>query len=248
MTEIKYLYGILCLIYYLLIVLCNIAVIITVLNHKPLHEPMYIFISFLCINGLYGGSAFLPNLFFNLLQTIQTITYGGCLTQVLCIHSYMGCELTILAVMAFDRYVSICYPLRYHSIMSVSMAFTLIITAWLYSIILFSIHFILTIRLPLCDSVILKIYCDNWSVVRLSCIDTTINNIFAIFITVALIVMMPLLIMASYIEILRVCARSSKEVREKALQTCTPHLITMINYVADVLFEIFLHLRLYLTN
>uniref|UniRef100_A0A8C5MJR6 G-protein coupled receptors family 1 profile domain-containing protein n=1 Tax=Leptobrachium leishanense TaxID=445787 RepID=A0A8C5MJR6_9ANUR len=241
MTEIKYLYAVISLIFYILIIFCNVTVISTISLQKRLHEPMYTFIAALCINGLFGSSAFFPNLFFNLLQERQTISYIGCLTQIYCIHMYMGWELTILAAMGFDRYVSICRPLRYHSIMSMKMVLKLVIAACLYNFILFSTHFALTVRLPLCDSVILKIYCDNWSVVRLSCIDTTLNNIYGISITVAFIGFMPVLIMASYIKILIVCLQSSKATREKALQTCSPHLITLINYMFDVLFEIILH-------
>uniref|UniRef100_A0A8C5MFT2 G-protein coupled receptors family 1 profile domain-containing protein n=1 Tax=Leptobrachium leishanense TaxID=445787 RepID=A0A8C5MFT2_9ANUR len=241
MTEIKYLYAVISLIFYILIIFCNVTVISTISLQKGLHEPMYIFIAVLCVNGLYGSSAFFPNLFFNLLQETQTISYIGCLTQIYCIHTYMGWEVNFLAAMGFDRYVSICHPLRYHSIMSMKLVFRLVFAAWLYNFILFSTHFALTVRLPLCDSVILKIYCDNWSVVRLSCIDTTLNNIFGIFITVGVIGLMPVLIMASYIQIFRVCLQSSKATREKALQTCSPHLITLINYLFDVLFEIILH-------
>ncbi|KAM8976906.1 olfactory receptor 52E4-like [Pelodytes ibericus] len=241
MTDIKYLYSLLSLISYTCIVVFNAVIISTIMLHNRLHEPMFIFISVLCFNGLYGSSAFLPSLLVHLIYETRMVSYLGCLIQVFCIHTYMGCELTILAVMAFDRYTCICNPLRYNSIMSWKTVYKLVASAWFYSIILFTVHFILTIRLPLCDSLIVKIYCDNWSVVRLSCIDTTVNNIFGLFITVALIVMMPMLILVSYIEILRVCVQSSKDFRAKALQTCTPHLITMINYVADVLFEILIH-------
>ncbi|XP_075051525.1 olfactory receptor 52D1-like [Mixophyes fleayi] len=241
MAEIRYFYSVITLVGFMVIILSNCAVISTVVIHKSLHEPMYIFIAVLCLNGLYGSCAFFPSLFVSLISKIQTISYIGCVTQVFCIHTYMGCELTILAVMAYDRYLCICNPLRYSNIMTLMMVVKLIIAAWLYSIILFSVHFTLTIRLPLCDSVILKIYCDNWSVVRLSCIDTTVNNIFGLFITAAVIVLLPVLILFSYIEILKVCAQSSKDFRTKALATCSPHLVTIANFVINVLFEILSH-------
>ncbi|KAM4796211.1 olfactory receptor 52E8-like [Rhinophrynus dorsalis] len=240
MKEMKYLYSALVLVCFLMIVLCNGAVIAVIVLHQTLHEPMYIFICVLCINGLYGSIAFYPSLFINLLYKTQTISYIGCITQVFCIHTYLGCEMTILAVMGFDRYLCICNPLRYNNIMTLSTVFKLIAGAWLYTIILITLHVILTIRLPLCDSTIQKFYCDNWSVVRLSCIDTTVNNIFGLFVTVAILVVVPLLIFLSYIQILRVCVQSSKDFRSKALQTCTPHLIALGNLVADTLFEILL--------
>ncbi|XP_040278479.1 olfactory receptor 52D1-like [Bufo bufo] len=240
MTEVKYVYSVITFLGFLIIVLCNFAVISSVVLHKSLQEPMYVFISVLCLNGLYGSSAFFPNLFVNLISQTQTISYAGCLTQVFCIHTYMGIEMLILTIMAYDRYLCICCPLRYTTIMSLTMVLKLVVSAWLFIICIFLAQFMLTIKLPLCGSFILKIYCDNWSVVRLACVDTTVNNIYGLFITFIL-VPMPVLILISYIEILRVCVRASKDFQAKSLQTCTPHLVTIINFVIDVLFEILLH-------
>ncbi|XP_075449364.1 olfactory receptor 52D1-like [Ascaphus truei] len=241
MTAVKYLYSIIALVGYVMTILSNSAVITIVALHRGLQEPMYIFICALCVNGLYGSTAFFPCLIANLLSEIQTVSYIGCLTQVFCIHTYMACELTILAVMAFDRYVCICNPLRYNSIMSLITVFKLVAAAWLYGILLFTIQFILTIRLPLCGSVIEKIYCDNWSVVKLSCINTAVNNIYGFFLTVILVVLIPVLILVSYIQILRVCIKASEDTRAKALHTCTPHLITLIIFATGALCEILLH-------
>ncbi|XP_018097434.2 olfactory receptor 52D1-like [Xenopus laevis] len=241
LTSMRYMYLTLVVWGYLSTVLSNVSVIIVIILHKELQEPMYIFICALCFNGLYGSLAFYPSLFINLLQKVQTISYSSCILQVLAIHTYGGCEITLLAVMALDRYVCICNPLRYNSIMSSAMVYKLIVAAWSYSFILNTIPIMLTVRLPLCDSTILKIYCDNWSVVRLSCIDTTLNNIFGMVAIIALMVVMPSLIFISYIAILRACVKSSKDFRAKALKTCAPHLITITNFIIDVLFELFLY-------
>ncbi|KAG8432037.1 hypothetical protein GDO86_019943 [Hymenochirus boettgeri] len=247
MTSIKYLYCALVIVWYVMIILCNSAVITVVTLHKTLQKPMYIFISTLCLNGLYGSFAFYPSLFINLIQDVQTISYVGCIVQNFALNSYVGCEMTILAVMGFDRYVSICNPLRYNTIMSITTVYKLIAATWLYVFILATIHITLTIRLPLCDSVILKIYCDNWSVVRLSCVDTTLNNAIGLVLMIATFVITPLMVFISYVEILRVCVRSSKDFRSKALQTCAPHLISITNFFVDALFEATLY-RLTPTN
>ncbi|XP_041437268.1 olfactory receptor 4C6-like [Xenopus laevis] len=238
--EVKYFYSALVLLCFVMIVVSNGAVISAIVIHRSLQEPMFIFVAFLCVNGLYGSLIFFPFLFVNLLSKTHVISYIGCIIQVFGIHTFISCEVTILAVMAFDRYVCICNPLRYKSIMSLATVFKLIGAAWLYVIFLITIHLILTIRLPLCGSVIQKIYCDNWSVVRLSCIDTTVNNVFGLLITAAIMCLMPVLTLVSYVQILWVCMQSSKVFRAKALQTCTPHLITLTYFVADVLFEILL--------
>ncbi|XP_077307020.1 olfactory receptor 52D1-like [Lithobates pipiens] len=241
MGSLRYLYSALALLVYMSVIMFNVAVISVVLLHKSLQEPMYIFVCVLCINGLYGSTSFFPSLIFNLVNHINTITYTGCLTQVFCIHTYLGCEMTILVIMAYDRYVSICHPLRYHSIISLFVVFKLVALAWFYTIILVGIHVVLTIRLPICDTIILKVYCDNWSVVRLSCVDVTINNGFGLFIGSTFIGPMPMLIIISYIQILKACLRSSKGFRAKALQTCTPHLITVTIYTANLYFELLIY-------
>ncbi|KAM5180477.1 olfactory receptor 6N2-like [Mantella aurantiaca] len=209
--------------------------------NRSLHKPMYSFISAICFNGIYGCSSFFPSLFINLLQTSQTISYSFCLVQLFCLHTYGSNELTILTVMAYDRYVCICNPLRYHQIMTASTVFKLIAGAYLQPIIFFSIQLILTIRLPLCSSEILKIYCDNWSVVRLSCIDTTVNSFYGIFLSTTIVGLMPLFIFFSYVQIFRVCVKSSKAVREKALQTCSPQLIIIVVFLTNTLFELILY-------
>ncbi|XP_073524976.1 olfactory receptor 52D1-like [Phyllobates terribilis] len=241
MAVTRYIYSVIALSVYMTILLFNCSVITTVVLHKSLQEPMYFFISILCINGLYGSSSFFPSLFVNLFFKINVISYIGCITQVFCIHTYLGCEMTILTVMAYDRYVCICNPLRYNNIMSLTSVAKLVVLAWMYTVVLVSIHIVLTIRLPLCDRVILKIYCDNWSIVRLSCVDTTVNNGFGLFIASTFIALMPVLIICSYIQIIKACVRSSKDFRAKALQTCTPHLIIITNYASNLLFELLMY-------
>ncbi|XP_075051417.1 olfactory receptor 51E1-like [Mixophyes fleayi] len=241
MTSERYLYGVTAFLIYLMVILLNGAVISTVLLHKTLQQPMYIFVSMLCINGLYGSTAFFPSLLYNLFNNIKTISYTGCVTQVFSLHTYAGCEMTLLTIMAFDRYVCIFNPLRYNNIMSLATIFKLVVSAWLYTVILVGIHLALTIRLPLCDTVILKVYCDNWSVVRLSCVDITVNNVYGLFISSTFTAVMPMLIVISYIQIFRICIKSTKDFRTKALQTCSPHLITITNYAANLLFELLVY-------
>ncbi|KAG8430687.1 hypothetical protein GDO86_020127 [Hymenochirus boettgeri] len=239
MTEIKYVYSVIVLLFFTMIILSNCSVILIIVLHKSLQEPMYIFISALCVNGLYGSVIFFPSLFINLLSQIQTISYIGCIIQIFGIHTYMGCEITVLAIMAFDRYVCICNPLRYYSIMTYDLMFRLIAAAWVYNVVLIFVLVILTIHLPLCDSVIQKIYCDNWSVVKLSCIDTTVNNIYGLLIT-SVMGCLPGCIYLSYLQILRVCLKSSKDFRAKAVYTCVPHLVSLTYFSSNTFSEILL--------
>ncbi|XP_066556141.1 olfactory receptor-like protein DTMT [Amia ocellicauda] len=114
----KYLYFAATLLGYLLILLANAVVIAVITFDRQLHEPMYIFICNLSLNGLYGSSAFYPMCMANLLSEIPTISRAGCLIQIFSLHTYGGFEYSVLALMAYDRYLSICHPLRYNSIMT----------------------------------------------------------------------------------------------------------------------------------
>ncbi|KAG8430689.1 hypothetical protein GDO86_020129 [Hymenochirus boettgeri] len=241
LSGVKYFYGTLVLICFVLILLFNCTVIMSIALHRSLHEAMYIFIVVLCINGLYGSVAFLPSLFVNLISKTQDISYTACLIQVFGLHTYGASEMTILAIMAFDRYVCICNPLRYNTIITLTIVFKLISAAWLISIVPVTILILLTFKLPLCGSLIQKAYCDNWSVVKLSCIDTTVNNIYGLFITVVLIGITLGLIFVSYLQILRVCLQSSKRFKAKAVQTCTPHLILLCHFALGAISDIILN-------
>ncbi|XP_018431026.1 PREDICTED: olfactory receptor 51L1-like [Nanorana parkeri] len=229
-SDINYVYGVISLVGFLMIILSNFTVVSTVYLNQSLHQPMYVFISALCTNGLYGSTSLFPSLIVNLFHKTQIISYAACIMQIFCIYSYVSCEMSILTAMAYDRYVCICNPLRYATIMTLTKAFKIIIGVLLYSFIIILVHIILTMRLPLCDNVILKIYCDNWSSVRLSCIDTTLNNVYGLFFTVTMLGVMPLLVALSYVQILKVCTKS-KNNQSKAMQACSLHLLTLLYYL-----------------
>ncbi|XP_029570094.1 olfactory receptor 8A1-like [Salmo trutta] len=92
--------------------------IITIIQEKGLHEPMYIFLCSLCVNGLYGTAGFYPKLLLDLQSDVQVISYGGCFIQTYVIYTSVMCEMSTLTVMSYDRYVAICRPLLYHTIVT----------------------------------------------------------------------------------------------------------------------------------
>uniref|UniRef100_A0A8C4RWN4 Olfactory receptor n=2 Tax=Erpetoichthys calabaricus TaxID=27687 RepID=A0A8C4RWN4_ERPCA len=235
-------YFIATLIVYLVIHLVNAVILIVIVCDRNLHEPMYIFICSLVINGLYGTNAFYIKFMENLLSRNPSISRTGCLLQVFAMHTYGSFEFSILGLMAYDRYVSICNPLLYNNIMTPSKVTSLLCFAYLYPICIFTIHISLTVRLPLCGYLIDKVYCDNWSVVKLSCTDVSINSVFGFFVTTFLMVPPLMLTLFSYTKIISVSIKASKEARSKTAKTCLPHLVTFINYSVATFFEI-LHQR-----
>ncbi|XP_045074769.1 olfactory receptor 1D2-like, partial [Coregonus clupeaformis] len=127
----KSVYFILSLITYLLIITLNLTLIITIIQEKGLHEPMYIFLCSLCVNGLYGTAGFYPKFLLDLQSDVQVISYGGCFTQAYVIYTSVLCEMSTLTVMSYDRYVAICRPLLYHNIVTSLTVRKLLLFAWL---------------------------------------------------------------------------------------------------------------------
>ncbi|XP_050985747.1 olfactory receptor 1D2-like [Labeo rohita] len=222
--------------FYPLMVFCNVTVIFTIISHKKLHEPMYLFICNLCVNGLFGTSGFYPKFMYDLLSHDHVISYAGCMIQILVIYSSALCDLLTLTAMAYDRYVAICRPLEYHSIMTSQRVFRCILFCWLISLFCISVLIILLARLTLCGSTIEKLYCEIWAVAKLSCFSTTVNNVFG-YIVILGYVGHSVFIFCSYIQLIKKCRRSI-EGRHKFIQTCVPHLLSLINVTAALLFDV----------
>nr|XP_017214679.1 odorant receptor, family E, subfamily 126, member 5 isoform X1 [Danio rerio] len=222
--------------FYPLMVFCNVTVMFTIMSNKKLHEPMYMFICNLCVNGLFGTSGFYPKFLYDLLAHDHVISYVGCLIQIFVIYSSALCDFSTLTVMAYDRYVAICRPLEYHSIMTSRMILKCILFCWLAPFVCMSVLIVLIARLTLCASTIEKLYCEIWAVAKLSCFSTTINNVFG-YIVILTYFGHAVLIFCSYIHLIKKCMKSI-EVRHKFIQTCVPHLLSLINVTAALLFDV----------
>ncbi|KAK9962691.1 hypothetical protein ABG768_008045 [Culter alburnus] len=230
-VHMKYLILILILAVYLAIILFNAIILFVVFKERSLHEPMYILISCLSVNDLYGSAGFFPRIMVDLLSDTNTISRPACYVQIFIIYSYAISEYTILTLMAYDRYVAICNPLKYHKIMSLKVTALYMAIASLYAAFFMGLIIFFSARLPLCGTDIARLYCSNWSVVRLSCGTSTLsNNIIGFFASATTAFLPAFFILYTYIRILVICQKSSKEFRGKALQTCLPHIISFLNY------------------
>ncbi|XP_031647282.1 olfactory receptor-like protein DTMT [Oncorhynchus kisutch] len=172
----KSVYFILPLITYLLIITVNLTLIITIIQEKGLHEPMYIFLCSLCVNGLYGTAGFYPKLLLDLQSDVQVISYGGCFTQAYVIYTSVMCEISTLTVMSYDRYVAICRPLLYHTIVTSLTVRKLLLFSWCCPLFIALIALSLAVRISLCGSRIDKIFCDIPSILKHACLPITINQ------------------------------------------------------------------------
>ncbi|XP_038575786.1 olfactory receptor 6N1-like [Micropterus salmoides] len=228
--PLRYLFFCLCLLIYMTIISANVVIILTVCLETSLHQPMYMFLSFLSLNSLYGSAGFFPRFLMDILSDTHLISHASCFIQIYVIYTYASCEMTILSIMAYDRFVAICQPLHYHSKMTFRMVRRLLIFAVLYPAITIGFCVYLTVRLPLCGNKLHRIFCSNWPVVRLSCVDTTLNNTVALLVLIITTFIPLLFVLYTYLRILLVCRRSSSEFRGKALQTCLPHIVTFVTY------------------
>uniref|UniRef100_A0A3B4CI53 Olfactory receptor n=2 Tax=Pygocentrus nattereri TaxID=42514 RepID=A0A3B4CI53_PYGNA len=232
----QYVFLCLALTVYLLIIVLNITLIVTVLSEKYLHEPMYLFVCSLCFNEIYGTTGFYPKFIYDLLSSSNVISYNGCMTQSVVIYSSFMCEYTTLVIMAYDRYVAICRPLEYHNILRTQTVAKAILYSWTFPFIVGLPNTILTSQLPLCGSNIDRIYCDNWSVVKLSCIPATAVNAFG-FTVLFIFMAHALIVMFSYQRLIVAC-RNSSDSKRKFMRTCGPHFVSLLNFTIAVLFDI----------
>ncbi|XP_041795885.1 olfactory receptor 2G6-like [Chelmon rostratus] len=221
---------------YLFTIFVNLILIATICLEKALHEPIYIFLCNLCLNGICGASSFYPKLLHDLLADSHVVTYTGCLTQLFVVYSYVFCEFTSLTVMAYDRYLAICKPLQYQTVMTMQRVAQLLLLTWSFSMLESGVGLGLTMSLPLCGRNIPKIFCTNWEVVKLSCIDTTVNNIYG-FVLMFSHVSQTALIGVSYTHLVRASLRLHSN-RRKFIQTCLPHLITLLVFTSSLVFDI----------
>ncbi|XP_064198073.1 olfactory receptor 1496-like [Anguilla rostrata] len=234
----RYLYFICFLLLYIVILLVNLVLIVVICTEKSLHEPMHLFICSLSVNGVCGSTVLFPSVLSHLLSHNYEISLPFCLLQIYCMITCALVEFTILAVMSYDRYVAICHPLHYHLLMSPRKVSAAIVLSWVVPCVYCAFYLLSTAQLSFCERHIEKMYCMYFELVKLSCFDTTILR----FLGPALMIVCPssqiVMILFSYVRILRVCLSASKESQAKALQTCTPHLLSVINFSVGCLFEI----------
>ncbi|XP_056910235.1 olfactory receptor 187-like [Takifugu flavidus] len=232
------------LVSYVFIMLSNIAIIALIFIDSSLHQPMYLLFCNLPFNDVLGNSILIPRLLVDLLNppSERLITYYECVAQAFTSHMFGTTSHTILMIMAFDRYVAICNPLRYTVIMSHRMVIKLTVSAWAVAFVLVGILLGLTIRLNRCRTLIANPYCDNASLFKLSCDSVVINNIYGLMFTVVLFIASIGSIVVTYTKITIVCVTSNnKSVNSKALKTCSTHLLTYLILMFCGMLAIALH-------
>ncbi|KAM4726134.1 olfactory receptor 2K2-like [Anableps anableps] len=218
---------------YMVVLLGNGVVICVIMMDRNLHRPMFVMICHLVVCDLLGATAVLPRLMMHFLMGQKKINYFPAIAQGFCVHTYGVAMQTILGVMAYDRYIAVCEPLRYHSIMTSARLHSCCALAWIVALLLIAVLFSFHINVPLCGRILQHVYCSNRIIMNLACTPTTISNIYGLSMTWSVSTGMFIIIAYSYIRILTAAfkqGRTDGSIRTKAFQTCTSHLVIYVFY------------------
>ena len=230
------------LVIYFFSVFCNLTLLALISVQKNLHKPMYFILFSLPLNDVIGITAMLPKVLSDVVMETNQVYYPLCVLQGFLLHMYGGGVLFILAAMAFDRYVAICLPLQYNSVMSPRMVGFIICLVWGLDCALIVSLFSLQTKLPLCRSSLMNVFCDNPSLLKLTCGNTTINNIIGLFNTAVMQIISVSVQVFSYVKILIACLATRKsEAKSKAVNTCVAQLVIFIIFEIVGTFTILSH-------
>ncbi|KAM8926387.1 olfactory receptor 7G1-like [Lycaon pictus] len=224
--KLKPLLFVLFLSIYLVTILGNLLIILAVICDSHLHTPMYFFLSNLSFTDICLSTTTIPKMLVNIQAEDQSITYTGCLTQIYFILAFGGLESFLLSVMAYDRYVAICHPLRYMVIMNSHLCGLLILFSLCINIGDALMHSLMVLQLSFCtDLEIPLFFCEVVQVIKLACSDTLINNILIYFATSVFGGIPVCGIIFSYTQIVSSVLRiPSTGGKYKAFSTCGSHL------------------------
>ncbi|XP_037695601.1 olfactory receptor 52H1-like [Choloepus didactylus] len=228
---------------YIVALVGNCILLYLIAVERSLHEPMFFFLFMLAMADLILSTAGVPKTLSIFWLEDREITFAGCLTQMFFHHSTFALDSAILMSMAFDRYVAICSPLRYTTILTPKTIIKIIVAISFRSFcIILPVVFLLT-RLPFCRThIIPHTYCEHICVARLACADISINIWYGFCVPIMTVISDVILIAISYIFILCAVFRlPSREARQKALGTCGSHICVILMFYIPALFSILAH-------
>ncbi|NXC48490.1 O51Q1 protein, partial [Penelope pileata] len=208
----------------------NCTILFVIRTDPSLHEPMYCFLSMLAISDIGLSLSTMPTVMSIFWADHREISFDACFAQACCIHSFSFLESSVLLAMAFDRYVAICYPLRYSSILTLARIGRIGLAALCRCLLAVLPSFFLLRRLPFCRSHVLShAYCLHQDMIKLVCADATFNSMYALAVVILIVVLDPLLIVLSYIMICRTVASiASQRERLKVLNNCLSHVLAIL--------------------
>ncbi|XP_066840981.1 olfactory receptor 14C36-like [Anser cygnoides] len=223
---------------YLAALLGNGLILTAVACDHRLHTPMYFFLLNLALLDLGSISTTLPKAMANSLWDTRAISYQGCAAQVFFAVFLVGAEYSLLTVMAYDRYVAICKPLHYGSVLGSRTCAQMAAAAWGSGFLNAVLHTATTFSLPLCQgNAVDQFFCEIPQILKLSCSDAYLREVGALVFSVCLVFGCFVFIVVSYVQIFRAVLRMpSEQSRHKTFSTCLPHLAVVFLFISTIMF------------
>ncbi|XP_038226014.1 olfactory receptor 13A1-like [Dermochelys coriacea] len=216
----------------------NFLIVLTITASTSLQIPMYFLLINLSLINLLSISVSIPKMLHNLLEHKKTIAFLGCITQIYLFTWTLGSEALVLAVMAVDHYAAVCHPLHYTIIMRKEVCVGLIAGIWIAGVINSAVNTGFVLQLSFCClNVINHLFCELPPVLKLSCLDTSLNETLAFLADTVFGMRSCVVTLTSYYFILRTIWKiRSTEGKKKASSTCSSHLIVIILYYSTAIY------------
>ncbi|XP_044837793.1 olfactory receptor 14A16-like [Mauremys mutica] len=236
--ELQILHFVVFLLLYLISLLGNLLIIAAIALDRNLHTPMYFFLMNLSILDLGSVSVTIPKSMANSLMNTRWISYSGCVAQVFLFAFFASADYAILTVMAYDRYVAICQPLHYETVMNRRACVQMAASAWISVILYSAVHTGNTFAISFCGgNMVDQFFCEIPQLLKLACSGSDLSElgflIFSLFLWLSCFVF----IILSYVQIFTTVVRiPSEQGRHKAFSTCLPHLIVVSLFLCTAIF------------
>lgn len=235
--ELQIFYFLFFSIVYAATVLGNLLILLTIVSEPRLHSPMYFLLGNLSFTDMSLASFATPKMIADFLSEHKAISFEGCITQIFFLHFLGGTEIVLLISMSFDRYVAICKPLRYLTIMSRRMCVGLVTLSWIVGIFHAMSQLAFTVNLPFCGpNEVDSFFCDLPLVIKLACVDTYILGVFMISTSGMIALVCFILLVISYTVILVTVRQHSSGGSSKALSTCSAHFTVVTLFFGPCIF------------